>query len=229
MTATLAPATTTFSSRLTSLLTGVLMSAVALASIPGLEVTTLAAHGFIRTPVVVQHPEPAGTPVPQSAAAFDQDTVTAYLSREWNLGRPYASQVASAVLTSSRRHGVDPLLLMAVAATASSFKHGVGNPDGGNDPMKPFGIMQVAGRYHTDKFPGGEVKATSVKENVDIGARVLKEYLASERGNERRALLRYNGSLHVSDKYFHTVSRFKQRLLRGLLAQRGHDDESRPA
>lgn len=227
MMATCAQATT-FSSRLTSLLTGVLMSAVALASIPGLEFTTLAAHGLIRTPVVV-HPEPAGTPVPQAAAAFDQDTVTSYLSREWNLGRPYASQVASAVLTSSKRHGVDPLLLMAVAATESSFKHWVGNPDGGNDPMKPFGIMQVAGRYHTDKFPGGEVKATSVKENVDIGARVLKEYLASERGNERRALLRYNGSLHVSDKYFHTVSRFKQRLLRGLLAQRGHNDESQPA
>ncbi|KWA84173.1 hypothetical protein WL29_22690 [Burkholderia ubonensis] len=219
---------TTFSSRLTSLLTGVLMSVVALASIPGLEFTTLAARGLIRTPVEV-HREPAGTPVPQAAAALDQDTVTSYLSREWNLGRPYASQVASAVLASSKRHGVDPLLLMAVAATESSFKHWVGNPDGGNDPMKPFGIMQVAGRYHTDKFPGGEVKATSVKENVDIGARVLKEYLASERGNERRALLRYNGSLHVSDKYFHTVSRFKQRLLRGLLAQRGHNDESQPA
>ncbi|KVP17076.1 lytic transglycosylase domain-containing protein [Burkholderia ubonensis] len=220
---------TTFSSRLTSLLSGVLMSAVAMASIPGLDFTTWAPHGLVRTPVV-QAPATQAKPVPQElAAALDQDTVAAYLSREWKLGRPYASQVASAVLTSSRRHGVDPLLLMAVAATESSFQHGVGNPGGGEDPMKPFGIMQVAGRYHTDKFPGGAVKQTTVKENVDIGARVLKEYLATEGGNERRALLRYNGSLHVSDKYFHKVSRFKQRLLRGLLAQRHLDKEARPA
>ncbi|KVP96711.1 hypothetical protein WJ96_05650 [Burkholderia ubonensis] len=206
-----------------------LMSAVALASIPGLEFTTLAPHGLVRTPVVVA-PAPQAKPVPQKlAAVFDQDTVAAYLSREWNLGHPYASQVASAVMSASKRHGVDPLLLMAVAATESSFKHSVGNPGGGQDPMKPFGIMQVAGQYHTDKFPGGEVKATTVKENVDIGARVLKEYLATEGGNERRALLRYNGSLHVSDKYFQKVSRFKQRLLRGLLAQRSVSHEARPA
>jgi soluble lytic murein transglycosylase-like protein len=76
--------------------------------------------------------------------------------------------------------------------------------------------MQVAGQYHAEKFPGGTVRHTSVRENLDIGAQVLKEYLARERGNERRALLRYNGSLHISDKYYRKVTRFKQRLGRGL-------------
>jgi hypothetical protein len=219
----------TFSARLTSLLTGVLMSAIALSSIPGVDYTTHLPFGLVRTPVEVSQ-VPDAKPVPQTKSPdFSQDTVAAYLSRDWKLDNSYASQVASAFITASRRHGVDPLLLMAVAATESSFNHSVGNPGGGHDPMKPYGIMQVAGRYHTDLFPGGAVKATSVGENVDIGARVLKEYLQNERGNERRALLRYNGSLHVSDKYFQRVNQLKRRLLRGLMAQREIDSEDEPA
>jgi len=219
----------TFSTRLTSLLSGVLLSTIALASIPGLDYTTHLPFGLERTAVQVSQ-VPDAKPVPQQQSSpFSQNTVAAYLSREWNLDNSYASQVAAAFIAASQRHGVDPLLLMAVAATESSFKHSVGNPGGGQDPMKPYGIMQVAGRYHTDLFPGGTVKATSVRENVDIGAQVLKGYLANEGGNERRALLRYNGSLHVSDKYFQRVNQFKRRLLRGLMTQREIDSDEEPA
>lgn len=200
------------SHRVISLLSGVLMSAIALGSIPSFEHTTEPTHDLQRTVQVekVDRQPVASTPV------VDQSTVTSYLVREWNLGKQYATQVASAVLSAARRHGVDPLLLMAVAATESSFNHSVGNPGGGNDPMKPFGIMQVAGRYHQDKFPEGSVTRTNVGQNIDIGAQVIKEYLKLERGNERRALLRYNGSLHVSDKYFNKVNRFKKQVLSGL-------------
>lgn len=200
------------SHRVISLLSGVLMSAIALGSIPSFEHTTEPTHDLQRTVQVekVDRQPVASTPV------VDQSTVTSYLVREWSLGKQYATQVASAVLSAARRHGVDPLLLMAVAATESSFNHSVGNPGGGNDPMKPFGIMQVAGRYHQDKFPEGSVTRTNVGQNIDIGAQVIKEYLKLERGNERRALLRYNGSLHVSDKYFNKVNRFKKQVLSGL-------------
>jgi len=210
--------TATLSTRLTSLLYGALMSAVALASVPGLHYTTKGNYEAEPTAEArpVPQPQPQPRVAPRQAGGISQPVLASYLAREWSLGRGYATQVASAMLSSSKRHGVDPFLLMAVAAAESSFQHSVGNPDGGFDPMKPFGIMQVAGQFHPDKFPGGQVKPTSVVENVDIGARVLKEYLVSERGNERRALLRYNGSLHVSDKYFQKVNRFKQRLLRGL-------------
>lgn len=200
------------SHRVISLLSGVLMSAIALGSIPSFEHTTEPTHDLQRT---VQVEKVDRQPV-ASPPVVDQSTVTSYLVREWNLGKQYATQVASAVLSAARRHGVDPLLLMAVAATESSFNHSVGNPGGGNDPMKPFGIMQVAGRYHQDKFPEGSVTRTNVGQNIDIGAQVIKEYLKLERGNERRALLRYNGSLHVSDKYFNKVNRFKKQVLSGL-------------
>lgn len=221
--------TVTISSRLTSFLYGVLMSAVALAGVPDLGYQARDAQA---APVVQSQPVPVPQPIPTPAQprapALDQGTLATYLAREWNLGRSYASQVAQAILSASARHHIDPYLLMAVAAAESSFQHSVGNPGGGRDPMKPFGIMQVAGQAHPDKFPNGTVKTTSVKENVEIGASVLEDYLASEGGDERRAVLRYNGSLHVSDKYFRKVTRFKQRLLHelhALLASSDAQDE----
>ena len=207
--------TSTISARLTGLIYGALMSAIALASVPGFEHTTTPAHNLEATTVVA---EPVPTPVTRAVkpASPDKRTLSAYLAREWKLGRDYASQVASAVVSAAQRHRVDPMLLLAVAAAESSLQHSVGNPGGGSDPMKPYGIMQVAGQYHTDKFPGGVVRRTTVVENVDIGAKVLHEYLDLEGGNERRALLRYNGSLNVNDSYFRRVIRFKRRLVKEL-------------
>lgn len=221
----------TVSSRLASLLSGAVMSAIVLASVPGgLGHTSPTEHGANPSTVTAR---PVPTKLPPLVAAKrptpDRKAITAYLAQEWKLGQAYASQVAVAVLAASNRYRVDPLLLLAVAATESSLQHSVGNPGGGVDPMKPYGIMQVAGQYHTEKFPGGVVKRTSVRENVDIGARVLKEYMAIERGNERRALLRYNGSLHISDKYFRKVNRFRQRIVRDLRDYQQDAREQRPA
>jgi len=186
-----------------------------MASAPGLQHTPRATHDAVPTTVVAQ-PVPTSAPAAAKPAVPDKRTLTAYLAREWKLGRDYAAQVASAVLSAAQRNRVDPVVLLAIAATESSLQHSVGNPGGGSDPMKPYGIMQVAGQYHIDKFPGRVVRRTSVRENFDIGAKVYGEYLALERGNERRALLRYNGSLNVSDRYFLKVNRFKHRLSRDL-------------
>lgn len=217
------------SSRLASLLYGAVMSAIVLASVPGgMGHTSPRAYGAASTTVAAA-PVPTKPPVAAKPPAPDKRTIAAYLASEWKLGRAYASQVASAVTAAAKRHRIDPVLLLAMAAAESSFQHSVGNPGGGADPMKPYGIMQVAGKYHAEKFPGGTVRHTSVRENVDIGAKVLNEYLTRERGNERRALLRYNGSLHISDKYFRKINKFKQRIVRGLSEHRVDDDERSPA
>lgn len=205
----------TVSARLTGLLYGVLMSAIALASMPGFE--SISAPARVRPPTAAfAKPEPSPVVHATKPVGPDKSAISAYLAREWKLGRDYAGQVATAIVSAAHRHRVDPLLLLAVAAAESSLQHSVGNPGGGTDPMKPYGIMQVAGQYHTDKFPGGVVRRTSVVENVDIGAQVLQEYLDQERGNERRALLRYNGSLNGSDKYYRRVRTLKNRLVKEL-------------
>lgn len=221
------PHTSTVSARLTSLIYGALMSTIVLATVPGLHSPSWSGMAEQSTTVDAT-PVPTPAPAKKHVARLSQSDIAAYLARDWNLEHQYAAQVASAVLSSSARHGIDPFLLMAVAAAESSLQHSVGNPGGGADPMKPFGIMQVAGQYHVEKFPGGAVKRTSLRENFDIGAWVLAEYLALEDGNERRALLRYNGTLHVSDKYFRKVNKLKQRLYRGIQGMRGAANSDKP-
>jgi soluble lytic murein transglycosylase-like protein len=137
-------------------------------------------------------------------------TASAYLANDWDLATNYAHTVASAVARAAQVYHIDPLLLLAVAATESSFKHNIGNPDGGADPMRPYGIMQIAGRYHRDKFPNGAVVRTGVAENILIGASVLRDYLDLEDGDLRRALRRYSGS--NDDRYFQKVKSLRHRF-----------------
>lgn len=68
--------------------------------------------------------------------------------------------------------------------------------------------MQVAGQWHVDKFAGGVVRKTSLTENIDLGAKVLSDYLEKEAGNEKSALQRYNGS--TKDRYPAAVFRLRE-------------------
>lgn len=145
--------------------------------------------------------------------------VAEVLVAEYNLGRAYAREVTQAAYSAAYKHGVDPLLILALAGNESRFQH-IGNPSGGDDPRYPYGIMQVAGKWHPEKFEGGVVVKTSLAENIDLGTKVIKEYLDKERGDEKRALLRYNGSLSSGEEgYFYAVRKVKNRLKERLSGQ----------
>lgn len=105
------------------------------------------------------------------------------------LGWVYAPRLG----TRSVGSAIAPLASRGVAGHESSFRH-IGNSGGGDDPNRPFGIMQVAERWHADKFDAGVVRKTTLAENLDLGAQVVKECLYREHGNERRALRRYRGA-----------------------------------
>lgn len=143
-----------------------------------------------------------------------QRQLTVFIAKEWRLRLSYAETVVRTAFRAGDRYSLDPVLLLAMAARESSFRH-VGNPDGGADPEQPFGIMQVAGRWHREKFAEGVVRPTTVTENIDLGAQVIREYLNRERGDEMRALLRYNGALNLPEPtYSIEVAALKQKLMK---------------
>lgn len=156
----------------------------------------------------------AAAPRPVTAQADDRlvwrERVSGYLETRWSLASGYARTVAGAVEQAARAYQLDPVVLLAIAATESSFRHDVGNPGGGADPLEPYGIMQVAGRWHRDKFPNGTVVRTGVAENIHLGASVLRDYLDLEDGDLRRALMRYNGT--SDDRYSRKVTALSRRL-----------------
>jgi soluble lytic murein transglycosylase-like protein len=76
--------------------------------------------------------------------------------------------------------------------------------------------MQIMPRYHRKKIRAvGGTRALFVPEkNIHVGTQILTEYLALSRGNLRRALLRYNGSLGTRSRYADKVMRKYRRFKR---------------
>lgn len=122
---------------------------------------------------------------------------------------PYARtlKISSLAYKKAYEYKVPVHIVVGIIAQESNFQD-KGNPWGRSmkkppktkDPRKPHGVMQVAGKWHKEKFPHQKVKWTSIEENIDIGVRVYKEYLQMEKGNVMRALQRYNGNL--ADRQF---------------------------
>lgn len=118
-----------------------------------------------------------------------------------------ARRIVDAAYISAHEHKVAPEIVLGIIAKESSFRN-MGNawgtkmkkPPRTKNPMKAHGPMQVAGKWHKEKFPNGRVRWTSYSENIAIGTRIFKEYLIKERGDVKRALQRYNGNL--ADKSF---------------------------
>lgn len=144
-----------------------------------------------------------------------QKRAARFIANTWRVGADHAAVVVKSVYQSAIRYNLDPIMLLAMAGKESSFRH-IGNPDGGDDPMRPWGILQVSGYWHQEKFEDGVVRKTSVSENIDLGAQVVRQYLDIEHGDERHALMRYNGTRWQNDRYFRGVSKIKAKLQQAI-------------
>jgi len=130
-------------------------------------------------------------------------TLSAFIASEWRIPAEQSKALVRKAFAASQAHELDPLLILAVMAQESSFRN-FGNahawlrdPDAEVSPLAAHGPMQVAGRWHPEKMPKdaeGNIRLTTLEENVSVGAWILREYLEVDRGDLRAALQRYNGN-----------------------------------
>ena len=135
----------------------------------------------------------ADAPVRSSFAAGDQPArkaLVSYLSRRYRIAGEAAAMLIDIAYATGDDIGVDPLLILAVIAIESRF-----NPIAESDSGAK-GLMQVIPRYHLDKLEAKnrERIALSPAVNIELGSRVLKEYIDST-GSVEAGLQKYNGSL----------------------------------
>lgn len=143
-----------------------------------------------------EKPKPAAPtilPVKPVADEAAWDRLAGYLASRYQLTESYASRVIQAAREAAVYTVQDPILILAVAIKESTLRH-IGNPDGGADPRKPYGIMQVAGRWHPEKFGPTGVRVTSLEENMLIGGKVLQDYHKKARGDVGVALQLYSAT-----------------------------------
>ncbi|GBG14546.1 transglycosylase [Novimethylophilus kurashikiensis] len=165
-----------------------------------------------------QYPQPAMMVSQCQAIDAKERRVARYIAAHWKVPAREAVQMVQTSYIAAAVYKVDPVMLLAVAGKESSFRQ-IGNPDGGDDPMRPYGIMQVTGKWHAEKFEGG-VHKTTLSENIFIGARVVREYLDREKGDVRYALMRYNGTRYQNDRYYQGVTGIQQQLVLAMADKR---------
>lgn len=182
---------------------------------------------------------PVGQPAPERppsmiagrlpARDLEATALPQYISSRWSIATSDARELVSLARRAAESHELDPYLVLAVIARESSFRHNgnagslrAGVPDADIDPGIAHGLMQVAGRFHEDKMPRdsvGRMRVTTAQENIDIGTRILREYLKQDGGNVSRALQRYNGNLSDPDRRFASyVLRVRDRFERAAKA-----------
>jgi soluble lytic murein transglycosylase-like protein len=147
---------------------------------------------------------------PKAAPAMrdrDIEAVAAVVAKRYRVSLEATRPLVGAAFHEGVRIGVDPILIIAVIAVESRF-----NPIAQSD-LGAMGLMQVIPRYHADKLDTADGHSVlDPPTNIELGARVLKEYIRRG-GTEVAGLQLYNGaSDDPSNAYANRVLGEKQRL-----------------
>lgn len=148
----------------------------------------------LRSGAIAASPPPSAVPE-QSCRIPAQAPILAALSldiaRRFHLAKSSAVGITHAAFTAGRLHGIDPMLVLAVAAVESKFKSRAVNRVTGAQ-----GLMQVVPHWHQDKIlrVGGDPSMLLIEPNITVGTAILAEYLDAEDGNLENALGRYLGT-----------------------------------
>jgi soluble lytic murein transglycosylase-like protein len=132
---------------------------------------------------------PTHVEAPAAVPSAKEVNLARYLSRRYFIGLEATERVVQAAYAAAEEVGLDPLLLLAVAAVESSF-----NPLA-ESVMGAKGLMQIIPKYHQAKLVelGGEQALWDPEANIRLGALILQEYVYRT-GTLEAGLQYYNGA-----------------------------------
>lgn len=123
-----------------------------------------------------------------------QAAVAKWISRRYNVALEPVGRLVQEAWTIGRSAGLDPTLILAIAAIESRF-----NPFA-QSAMGAQGLMQVMTRVHVDKYEafGGAHAAFDPISNLRVGVQVLRECIARA-GGLQEGLRWYVGAANLAD------------------------------
>jgi soluble lytic murein transglycosylase-like protein len=145
---------------------------------------------------------------PPPPRAATQRTLARFLARRYLVSLESARRVVRAAYAAAEEVGLDPLLLLAVAAVESSFNPLAESVTGAK------GLMQIIPKYHPEKLRrvGGDQALFDPEASMRLGASILEEYV-QRTGSLRDGLQFYNGAyLDPSAQYARKVMAERARL-----------------
>lgn len=149
--------------------------------------------------------------VQELVAASENERPTTAVARVDGAWRIEAGAYADLIATAAQRHGLDPVLLTAMATVESSFDPSAVSPKGAG------GLLQLMPGT-AERF--GVADVFDVSQNVDGGARYLSWLLERYDGRTELALAGYNAGEGAVDRHkgvppFRETREYVRRVLRG--------------
>ncbi|MFY8126679.1 MAG: transglycosylase SLT domain-containing protein [Hydrogenophaga sp.] len=124
-----------------------------------------------------------------------QALAVSWLSRKYRVAPEPLSAIVVEAFELGAKKGLDPALILAVAANESRF-----NPLA-QSPVGAQGLMQVLTRVHTERFDdhGGTVAAFDPLSNLRVGAEILQESIRRS-GSVEGGLRQYVGAVKTDGR-----------------------------
>ena len=163
-------------------------------------------------------------PAPQDLTTTESDAgklslsmqaVADHVAKRYRVARPAVKDIVLTAESTAKTAGLDPLLILAVIAVESGY-----NPYS-ESAFGAQGLMQVIGKYHTDKFDqtSNDQALLDTTTNIRVGVEIIREYLRRT-GSIDSALQMYAGSPDDGDfVYANKVMAERNRLEQ--ISQRG--------
>ncbi len=154
----------------------------------------------------------------------EQRAVTEYIAKRYRVADSAVAGFVAAAYRAGEQYSVDPLLILAVMAVESRY-----NPVA-ESTVGAKGLMQVIPKFHLEKLMdhGGEHALLEPEVNIQVGARILREY-QRRFGDTETALQMYGGAFdEPTAQYAAKVLAEKSRLesLRQSLRQKARKQQS---
>lgn len=123
----------------------------------------------------------------------ERHAVASHLASKYRISLAESYQYVKHAVEVANEVNLDPVLLLAIMATESSFNPNAQSRAGAQ------GLMQVLTRVHTEKFEpyGGTVAAFAPEANIRVGALILKACIAKA-GSLEAGLRSYLGAPNAS-------------------------------
>lgn len=158
--------------------------------------------------------EPRAVPVlaQQDAQHEARATLTQYIASRYRVADEIVARIVEVAFHTAELQSLDPLVVLAVVATESSY-----NPIA-ESVVGAKGLMQVIAKFHPEKLAGygGEDALFEPEVNIRVGTQILREYLRRY-GDLEIALQVYAGALEDADaRYARKVFAERERLQQAL-------------
>lgn len=152
-------------------------------------------------------------------AEQEQRALADFIAKRFRVARDAVGGFVAEAFRAGTEHRVDPLLILAVMAVESRFNPVAESSHGAK------GLMQVLPKYHQDKLAahGGDAALLDPVLNIEIGTRILREYL-HRAGGTQSGLQMYVGAFdEPSSQYAGKVLSERARLAQLLVRLRRSD------